>query len=174
MSLPYSVYLGNRPLSDHATFGEALAKYRKYARCNGAHMRSSYCDVDHDGFTQGERDAIDGHTPNRTDLALGTHEVYWVETTGPEWQSHIAAEGRTVRRRARLDRESALRLQLMPIKLRLVGWRRYGKPQGCSFAEWSPWIRDYRGQLHLAVLRGSEFAARQLSQALVDDVRGAA
>lgn len=106
---------------------------------------------------------------NRTDYLLGADEVFFEVT--PDLVPSIISMGRTARRRARLDREAALRTQSMPISRRITGWRRYGIRHGHSFATWSPWLADYRGQLHLAVLRGSEFAARQLSQALVDDVR---
>lgn len=110
---------------------------------------------------------------NRTDYILGTREVYWADTAGPESLRHILSEGRTVRRRARLDRDAALRLQSMPMRLRYRGWRRLGEPKGYAFSVWSPWMTasGYRARLHLAVLSGSEFAAWQLTQALADDAR---
>jgi hypothetical protein len=108
---------------------------------------------------------------NAVDLALGYSDVYWGDNADAEW---IASHGRTLRRRARLNAAAALRDQTMPITQRIRGWRRYGASRGFAFSVWSPWIRDLRGQLHLAVLRGSESAARQLAQALVDDVTEAA
>jgi hypothetical protein len=108
---------------------------------------------------------------NRIDLALGYADVYWGDNADAEW---IASHGRTLRRRARLNAAAALRDQTMPITQRIRGWRRHGVRHGHSFKVWSPWIVDLRGQLHLAVLRGSESAARQLAQALVDDVTEAA
>lgn len=110
---------------------------------------------------------------NRVDLALGTTDVYWADEADAEW---VTSHGRTLRRRARLDRDSALRLQAMPLCVRLRGWRRYGQPRDYSFTQWSPWMTadGYRAQLHLAVLAGSKTAVRHLSQGLVDDVQGAA
>lgn len=108
---------------------------------------------------------------NRTDLALGFDAVHWADDADAEW---IVRHGRYLRRRARESRECTLRYHSTPISVRIRGWRRHGLRHGHSFKRWSPWIQDYRGQLHLAVLRGSEFAVRQLSQALVDDVTEAA
>jgi hypothetical protein len=110
---------------------------------------------------------------NRTDLALGTHDVYWADDADAEW---VSAHGRGLRKRARLSAAHAAQLQTMPIRDRMRGWRRYGEPRGYSFAPWSPWLtaEGYRAQLHLAVLAGSVVAARQLSLALVDDLTEAA
>lgn len=109
---------------------------------------------------------------NRTDYLIGSDQVYFEVTA--DTIAHVLRLGRDTRRYARHDYEAALRLQSMPIRLRLAGWRRYGEPKGTSFAEWSPWIRNFRERLHLAAASGSEFAARQLAQALVDDVSEAA
>lgn len=110
---------------------------------------------------------------NHTDLALARADLYVVYelTEDNDW---LGRHGRHLRRRAREVRECVLIHQSAPLSMRYRGWRRYGQPRGIPFSYWSPWIRDYRTQLHLAVSRGSEFAVRQLSQALVDDVRGAA
>jgi hypothetical protein len=108
---------------------------------------------------------------NRIDLALGYADVYWGDSADAAW---IASHGRALRRRARLNAAGALRAQSIPITERIRGWRRYGASRGFAFSVWSPWIVDLRAQLHLAVLRGSESAARQLAQALVDDVTEAA
>lgn len=57
--MTYGVYLASRPISEHETFDEALAAYAKVARCRGANLRSPHCDVDFDGFTEAQREAIE-------------------------------------------------------------------------------------------------------------------
>lgn len=55
----YDVYLGSHPISEHATFDEALDAYRQVATRRGAHIRSPHCDVDFDGFTEEQREAME-------------------------------------------------------------------------------------------------------------------
>lgn len=104
---------------------------------------------------------------NRTDLALGYADVYWADDADAAW---IASHGRTIRKRERQSAECQQARALMPITQRIRGWRRHGVPHGHTFAAWSTMREiEFRGQLHLAVLRGSQTAVRQLSAALVAD-----
>jgi len=58
MTSTYAVYLGNREISDHETFAGALEAYSKVCLRPGAHIRSPHGDDEHDGFTEGEREAM--------------------------------------------------------------------------------------------------------------------
>lgn len=59
VSRDFAVHLGSRELSAHESFVAALHAYRRVALRNGAHIRSSRGDDEHDGFTDIQRAAID-------------------------------------------------------------------------------------------------------------------
>lgn len=70
MNRPYGVYLAGREISDHETFTEALAAFGKVAHLNGANMRNSErSDVDFDGLTEAEREAVDVASDTRSRLS---------------------------------------------------------------------------------------------------------
>lgn len=74
MSLPYSIYLGGRHLSDHATFTEAADAYRRCPHRNGINMRNGErSDVDDNGMTEEETETLDAFESALTSLA---HAVF--------------------------------------------------------------------------------------------------
>lgn len=103
---------------------------------------------------------------NRVDLAVAEH--YGIEG---ETRAYVQACGRRARRNERLSAEFAASIQRMPIRQRIIGWRRTGEPRGRTFGSWSTMREEaFRHQLHLAARRGSETAARQLSMAFTEEV----
>lgn len=106
----------------------------------------------------------------RVDIAL---DAYYHGSNG----SFVAhAFGREAKRNARLSAAYASSIQSMPIRQRVLGWRRNGEPRGHSFLSWSPWMSSdgFRRRLHRMAAAGSVYAARQLALELVTDIRGAA
>lgn len=58
--MSYTVYLANSPVSDHATFDEAVAVYRVLALSNGVNVRNAErSDVDDNGLTEEEQQTLD-------------------------------------------------------------------------------------------------------------------
>ena len=108
---------------------------------------------------------------NSADVAWARADLY-VSHELDEDNEWLTRHGRHLRRTARVSRELSLIHQAMPMTTRYRWWRRYGEPRGLTFD--SLWVRDYRKQLHLANARGSDFAARQLAQTLINDVTEAA
>jgi hypothetical protein len=112
---------------------------------------------------------------NRVDLALALDRYDWADerdSTDAQW---LRGRGRDLKRSARLDAQATRQRQCAPMSVRLQGWRRMIEPRGYSFWSWSTMSETaFRRQCHLAVLRGSETAARHLAMMLVSDIKGAA
>ena len=112
---------------------------------------------------------------NRVDLALALDRYDWADEHVTEDAQWLRGRGRDIKRGARLDAQATRQRQCTPIAVRLQGWRRMVEPRGHSFWAWSTMSETaFRRQCHLAVLRGSEAAARHLAMMLVADVKGAA
>lgn len=109
---------------------------------------------------------------NRVDLAMGLADIYYGDERDHEW---VARHGRNLRRRARLNRDTFEHRASTAITTRIEGWRKYGEPRGYTFWAWTTMSPEaFRQQLHVAVGRGSNTAAKQLAIGLVEDLQGAA
>lgn len=109
---------------------------------------------------------------NRVDIAFAFAAIPWAQDADLEW---LGWRGRSLRQRARLDRDSAEHRGATAITTRLEGWRKIGEPKGHPFWAWTTMSgRAFRRQLHLAAERGNATARKHLALMLVSDVQGAA